>query len=642
MRLPWTLLLCLPLVSADCPAQSRPLTVGLQTVVLPVPALSEGRNFRRTCEWVNPGYEGFVEAICVGSRLSVGAGRCSPKGCAAGLVAEVEVGDQLVEATNARSLLHGEVSSVTCSSLVEGFHGYVWLRCSLGELEGDASSCQPRAVGERSFWRIVNADYLPGTWRVYELAFHVNKDCSGELQGTIVSSSQQSLADASKQLAFDRNAGTSWAARCDGGCEPGVAWLGLVLDAPSERVRCVNLLQSRVACCGSRNVRLEVWDGAGWQAVQVWDTAGLERGSRGFALPVPATCEAAGGPEGAGVEHDCRGPPVVGLQAGDTCHAECGEGYYGSREKFTCGPNGLLVGQNPTCYHEDSIYRFGGAVCALLGLLFLACQYRFWCMYHKVQLTHDIGMILPAMTGRWFEKEGTTVWQVILDAEHEDDRKSAYDFDEGGGEAAAGAGATEKGKGAADGAAKAGRGDKDKDGEPQFIGKGTLKADLEMARKGMITETADEEVEFVLEKKKVKTYSTDRYKSRTRVFLDGLCSPCEDPDLCCTCVLCPLCRVADTWHTIGVPTWLTFWRTFFLYAMCPCMWPCLNFYGRLRVRKAFDIPLEPHRDFCVHCCCCLCCAPCAICQEARTVDAPVLYHRMVQRVRELKDEGSLA
>merc|ERR1711879_278189 len=106
----------------------------------------------------------------------------------------------------------------------------------------------------------------------------------------------------------------------------------------------------------------------------------------------------------------------------------------------------------------------------------------------------------------------------------------------------------------------------------------------------------------------------------------GLCNPCEDPDLCWRCVFFPICRIADTWHTLGEPRLLTYWRVLIAYYLCPCCWPCLNFFGRYRVRTAFGLPLEPHRDCLVHCCCPCCCAPCAVIQEARLVDAPgVLY-----------------
>merc|ERR1711964_825896 len=123
-------------------------------------------------------------------------------------------------------------------------------------------------------------------------------------------------------------------------------------------------------------------------------------------------------------------------------------------------------------------------------------------------------------------------------------------------------------------------------GDPPDKKEGNLKADIERARMGLVTETNEEE-DFVVEAKRLKSYGTEKYQSKPRVFLDGLCSPCEDPDTCCIFLCCPLCRIADTWHTIGLPTWLTYWKVFFLYAVCPCLWPCLNFYGRHRVRKTF-------------------------------------------------------
>mmetsp|Transcript_9444 Transcript_9444/g.33427 ORF Transcript_9444/g.33427 Transcript_9444/m.33427 type:complete len:111 (+) Transcript_9444:1907-2239(+) len=102
---------------------------------------------------------------------------------------------------------------------------------------------------------------------------------------------------------------------------------------------------------------------------------------------------------------------------------------------------------------------------------------------------------------------------------------------------------------------------------------------------------------------------------------------------------CPLCRIADTWHTIGDPGWMGYWTILFTYVLMPCMWPCLNFYGRQRIRRYFKIPPEPHRDLCIHCCCCCCCTPFGLCQEARVVDAPVYFARMKQHLGFLKDEG---
>merc|ERR550534_2844815 len=105
--------------------------------------------------------------------------------------------------------------------------------------------------------------------------------------------------------------------------------------------------------------------------MHVWDTTGLQRYSRGFTLPVPITYES-GEPAGDGVVHDCVGPPVVGMQAGDTCQAECDEGFYGGRSVFTCRDDGVISGTAPTCYHIDSVFRYGSFGLGALALLFLA------------------------------------------------------------------------------------------------------------------------------------------------------------------------------------------------------------------------------------------------------------------------------
>ncbi|CAE8633615.1 unnamed protein product, partial [Polarella glacialis] len=117
-----------------------------------------------------------------------------------------------------------------------------------------------------------------------------------------------------------------------------------------------------------------------------------------------------------------------------------------------------------------------------------------------------------------------------------------------------------------------------------------------------------------------------------KVTVDGMCSPCEDPDLCLTYMFCPLCRIADSCHTIGQPNWLTYWKVFWAYVICPCCWPCFNFYGRYRIRKAFQLKLEPHRDFAAHCLCSCCCGPCAHLQEARLIEAPVLFFKSKHKI----------
>merc|ERR1712083_123858 len=131
--------------------------------------------------------------------------------------------------------------------------------------------------------------------------------------------------------------GTAWSARCQEGCAAGSAWLGVTWEGPSERVRCVRLRQSQVSCCGSPNVRLEVWDGSDWQSMQVWNTVNMEYSitTNALELLVPITCDLKK-PEGSGVVHNCDGLPVVGLQDGDTCEGSCAAGFYGESSPFVC------------------------------------------------------------------------------------------------------------------------------------------------------------------------------------------------------------------------------------------------------------------------------------------------------------------
>jgi len=405
----------------------------------------------------------------------------------------------------------------------------------------------------------------------------------------------------------------------------------LQLESSSSRVRCVSILQSQVYCCNSRYVKLEVWDGSEWQVMHVWDTQGLERLSRGFFLRVPITCDR-GFPEGTGVVHDCRGRPVVGLQDGDSCTAGCGPSYVGEGSTFTCSASGEMVGLMPSCHLVDHVYSMGIILTTFVTLTCLACMYRCWFMHQKVQLTDDPDMIISSMQGRWFEQDGDTMWQTILAIYKEDDMAALAEASSRMDEEP-----EEKNSGDSDVGTMA-RGVKSRivRGKQTVMLKGNLKADVKEARQGKVR---GDDTAIVLEweqelKEEVKEKRIT--KKINRVFLDGLCSPCEDPDLCLTCMVCPCCRVADTWHTLGVPASFTYWRTFWLYAMCPCIWPCLNFWGRNRIRKLFSLPKEPHRDFMVHLCCCCFCAPCAIMQEARTVDAPLQYHAAMRRIEESK------
>merc|ERR1712060_979085 len=92
--------------------------------------------------------------------------------------------------------------------------------------------------------------------------------------------------------------------------------------------------------------------------MQVWNSIGALQmpDGKGYHLLVPKTCEL-GRPEGDGIAHDCVGPPVVGVQAGQTCTARCAEGYYGESAEFSCGSDGLFSGDTPMCYNLDTVYN---------------------------------------------------------------------------------------------------------------------------------------------------------------------------------------------------------------------------------------------------------------------------------------------
>uniref|UniRef100_A0A7S4QDK5 Sushi domain-containing protein n=1 Tax=Alexandrium monilatum TaxID=311494 RepID=A0A7S4QDK5_9DINO len=585
--------------AAQCAANAVTVKVGWQASSLSVPALLDGGTFQHNCSAAHAGYEGPIEVHCVGSLLTAYAHACVPRACEAGQSASARVAaNNAVTVRLARPLEHGGLRHVACRTLLPGSLGHVRLACRLGELLVDASNCRPKVQGPMTMWRIANGDYLPGTWRVFELSLFTSADCSGgKVAGDIFASSEDYSGEETHDMAFDRDIRTAWAAGCEQGCPPGAAWIGLALARSSGRVRCIELLQSRVACCGSQRVRLEVWDGAGWQNMQVWDTQGLRRMTFGYKLPVPASCEE-DKPEGVGVIHDCDGRPVVGRQQGDTCTARCSDGFYGEASTYTCGADGRFQGTGPTCYNVVALGRLAGIAVALLVLLFLGGQYRFFCMHRKLRLADIRDTIPQALFGRWREKSGTNVWEVMLEERQRAMNRSVFDFE---------AGTEESGADTSKGAEVKKKKRKKKRATQRLT---VLKAEKE--------------------KEELQRVTNLGFQS-----LDGLCSPCEDPDICLACVFCPLCRVADTWHTLGKPAWQDYWKVYFSYAVCPFCWPCLGFYGRLRLRWFFQIPPEPHRDCLVYCCCCCCCAPCAACQEARLVDAPLHYRSFYKKTQQM-------
>jgi len=297
---------------------------------------------------------------------------------------------------------------------------------------------------------------------------------------------------------------------------------------------------------------------------------------------------------------------VVGRQSGDICTAKCESGYYGTPEPFLCQPDGVLVGNAPTCYKLSLWFRIAGLVSFWGTLIFLAWQYRFWCMYKKVRLTDEEVEVPKVMTGMWLEKGRRDVWDDMIDAIKNKEKQNEAVIGKQMEEMQAKRNSVES--------------------APAVHVAASVKP-ASTIDAGGLTDELEEMANMVMVKGKIKEIPPQT---------DGLCTPCEDPDLCWTCLLCPICRIADTWHTLGTPKGLTYFRVFLMYLCCPWCWPCLNFYGRLRIRFIFGLPVEPHRDFLAHCCCC-CCSPCAICQEARLADAPTRLASARRKNREVLD-----
>lgn len=374
----WRLLLAWAVarVASDCPANTVTVRVGGNQVELQTPHLQEGGSWANDCGALRTGFVGTVQFFCMASVLSGGSQACRPAGCVAGQGGVARIGDgaKLFFPKITRDLEHNREQYVSCSSLEDGYLGYVHLKCSLGDLSADAARCQPALGGGGSAIRIVNNLYLPGNWRVYELAVFSSTDCStGRLQGEVFAASEDAGDGRTVALAVDNNRSTFWGSWCPEGCQPKTAWLAMAFPSATS-VRCVKLQQSQVPCCRSSAVRLELWDGIRWQKLQDWDITGVPS-VLGTSLIVPLSCTD-GKPTGAGVQHDCDGPPEVGLQRGQTCTARCAEGYDGESQKYVCGDEGRFTGVPPQCVNTDEISQLSSLSLIALVLLGLGLTYQ--------------------------------------------------------------------------------------------------------------------------------------------------------------------------------------------------------------------------------------------------------------------------
>jgi len=565
----------LQLSEGNCPSSSITVVVGNVQVPVSIPELQEAELFELQCDELLEGYEGVLRVSCLAYVRQVRSS-CVEQSCTMGQVAPARLGDsaELLPAVT-RGLAHDKQEAIPCRTLKDGYHGYVILRCWLGRLSADAASCHVPVEGARQAYRLVSGEFLPGTWRVFELSFYSNPDCeTGQLTGDLYGSSE--LAPQHRvALSADGNRSTYWSAWCPQGCTNNTVWLGLTL-ASAQSVRCVRLQQSKVSCCRAERLHLDVWDGAGWQRAHTWDQP-VSTGLLGARLVVPMSCSPL--PSSIGRVDDCDGLPIVGLKEGETCTARCAEGYVGGDQDLVCQGDGQLEGTPPSCidvmqYTQISIYVSGGVMLVILG-----CIYPCVCMHGKGRLTLDVADLPKPFQGRWVESKGTTSWELI------------------------------------------------------YINAQKLRAEA-AAKKAKAAGFAVHEEDILKQPGQMSMLGGRRVNRKQAV--DGLCSPCEDPDLCLTYTLCPLCRQADTWHTLGVPEWQTYWKVLGAYALCPWCFPCFNFYARYRLRQAFKIPLEPHRDCLVHCICCCCCTPCAHLQEARLVDAPILYFRCKHKLAQFQ------
>merc|ERR1712232_1400870 len=136
--------------------------------------------------------------------LTADASRCMPLGCLANTGVQVQLGNQMGVARLKDGLAHQGLAYIPCSDLIADMKGHVKVQCFSGRLAADASGCRPALHDERTAWRLINADPLPSTWRVFEVELYTDEKCeSGLLDGVPITSSDDLDRGLVKERAFD-------------------------------------------------------------------------------------------------------------------------------------------------------------------------------------------------------------------------------------------------------------------------------------------------------------------------------------------------------------------------------------------------------------------------------------------------------
>jgi hypothetical protein len=140
-----------------------------------------------------------------------------------------------------------------------------------------------RPTNEYSMWRLVNAVDTKWSWRIHELKFYKNTECTDELEdASPITSAASSLNPVEGAFDIDETdpepgMQTFWESNCGDPMLPTMSpcprfssWIGIqraktnpaVLKA--EGVRCVRIVPSRDALHQSAKLQLETWNGLRW------------------------------------------------------------------------------------------------------------------------------------------------------------------------------------------------------------------------------------------------------------------------------------------------------------------------------------------------------------------------------------------
>eukprot|EP00928_Gymnodinium_smaydae_P017237 TRINITY_DN16594_c0_g2_i1.p1 TRINITY_DN16594_c0_g2~~TRINITY_DN16594_c0_g2_i1.p1 ORF type:complete len:3204 (-),score=673.13 TRINITY_DN16594_c0_g2_i1:181-9792(-) len=111
-----------------------------EATVQPKSDVSHKGEFSEPCSVFNKGIDGNFTASCRFGDLDFDVSKCEPRSCQ-GVETDVTLGRDSASIGGSLRLTHGEVGHVGCDTVNYRWSGNIGLRCSLGELLADTSSC---------------------------------------------------------------------------------------------------------------------------------------------------------------------------------------------------------------------------------------------------------------------------------------------------------------------------------------------------------------------------------------------------------------------------------------------------------------------------------------------------------------------